>query len=187
MAGFEPAASRPPDECSYQTELHPVVWWSRWDLNPRPPASHAGALPTELRPLCMIDLLVWWGGRDSNPQPPPTEALLPACPPGLEKTRAVTTPRSHVPVSVTPCPGASCVAKTVLPVGAPLLLSARVCLFATAPVAWCSHGDSNPGFAAENRASWPLDDESHGPPGRIRTPNLLIRSQALCPVELQAD
>ena len=25
-------------------------WWSRWDLNPRPPGCKPGALPTELRP-----------------------------------------------------------------------------------------------------------------------------------------
>jgi hypothetical protein len=28
-----------------------VVWWRRWDSNPRPPACKAGALATELRPL----------------------------------------------------------------------------------------------------------------------------------------
>src|SRR5713101_4117506 len=33
--------------------------WRRWDLNPRPPACKAGALPTELRPQGLLGYKVW--------------------------------------------------------------------------------------------------------------------------------
>ena len=29
---------------------HRIIWWSRWDSNPRPPRCHRGALPTAPRP-----------------------------------------------------------------------------------------------------------------------------------------
>jgi hypothetical protein len=34
----------------FQIENRKSSWWSRWDLNPRPPGCKPGALPTELRP-----------------------------------------------------------------------------------------------------------------------------------------
>jgi hypothetical protein len=49
------------------------LWWSRWDLNPRPPGCKPGALPTELRPpgeLRISDFVLRSGdrvGRTSQP------------------------------------------------------------------------------------------------------------------------
>ena len=35
---------------------HPGYWGGRWGLNPRPPESQSGALPTELRPPLKLSL-----------------------------------------------------------------------------------------------------------------------------------
>ena len=51
--GFEPVTSRVQTEHSDQTELHPDkkdAWWGQQDLNLRPNAYQAFALPTELHP-----------------------------------------------------------------------------------------------------------------------------------------
>lgn len=45
-ARFELATPRSQTECSGQAELRPDIWSGRRDLNPRPPAPQAGALPS---------------------------------------------------------------------------------------------------------------------------------------------
>ena len=45
--------------------LHDAGWWSRPDLNRRPPACKAGALPTELRPQDWVQLLKKNGGSQN--------------------------------------------------------------------------------------------------------------------------
>ena len=46
IAALEPTASK---ASNFSIELK-LVWGGRWGLNPRPPESQSGALPTELRP-----------------------------------------------------------------------------------------------------------------------------------------
>ena len=59
-AGFEPATVRLEGGCSIQLSyerIFCVKWGGRWGLNPRPPESQSGALPTELRPPLTAILL----------------------------------------------------------------------------------------------------------------------------------
>ena len=49
---------------------HDVQWGGRRGLNPRPPESQSGALPTELRPpLLLFPFKVWYARQDSNLRP----------------------------------------------------------------------------------------------------------------------
>ena len=68
LAALEPKSSV---STNFTTSAY-MYWGGRWGLNPRPPESQSGALPTELRPpLHTFAFPNWRAKKDSNPRPPP--------------------------------------------------------------------------------------------------------------------
>ena len=69
----------------------------------------------------------------------------------------------------------------------PLLTDPQsVVLTTNTKLEWCLGTESNRRHAGLQPAALPTELPRHGDPGRIRTPNLLVRSQMLCPVELRS-
>src|SRR6266404_991977 len=60
-----------------KTQTNLIIWWSRWDSNPRPPRCHRGALPTAPRPhrLKINDLPGFTGTHCKLRHSPPAHSL----------------------------------------------------------------------------------------------------------------